>query len=190
MYSVSIFGTHHIFFPPRFEVVAGEEAAGGVTAHLGDDPALDRLLRDEVDGPPCPSFGGRPAHHRRESGLFLGTQQLGRTRARFLFEAGLEAKLDAAPSHSPNLSRIGPDRRSDRLERPPLTKELEHSKPLPATIGQRLSLLRGDPRQVIRTEFETREPFSCHDDGRSEVEIGRKWQADQYVGNSALDLLG
>src|SRR5689334_10811711 len=49
--SVVISGTHHIFFPPRLEPVAGKRDANGLSPDLRHDPSPRRLLGDEGRGP-------------------------------------------------------------------------------------------------------------------------------------------
>jgi hypothetical protein len=190
MYSASIIGTHHIFFPPRFEVVAGEEASGGIAAHLGNDGATNSLFGDEADGPLRTTFRRRSADHRRERGLFFRAEELRRVRTRLVFEAGFQPEVHSPPSHAPDLSRVRPDRRGDRLQRPSLAEQLQYSQSPPATLWELLALLRCDPAPVVYTQIQSGKSLSCHDNGRSERPIDRKPQADQSDGATALAARG
>jgi hypothetical protein len=116
MYSASISGTHHIFFPPRFEVVAGEEASGGVAPHLGNDGATNSLFGDEADGPARTAFRRRSADHRGQRRLVFRGEEPRRVRTRLVFEAGFQPELNCPPPHAPDLSRVRPDRRGDRSQ--------------------------------------------------------------------------
>src|SRR6185503_11667654 len=48
---------HHIFFPPRLEVVVLEKNADGFSSHAGRQFALDGFLRRQPDGPTGAAFG-------------------------------------------------------------------------------------------------------------------------------------
>src|SRR5579863_2641661 len=59
MYSSSSFPTHHIFFPPRLEVVAFQQDPNGLSTHIRDQLAFDNLFRQQAHGPACSAFWGR-----------------------------------------------------------------------------------------------------------------------------------
>src|SRR6266545_6844866 len=52
MYSASSVGTHHIFFPPRLQLVVGEHPADGLAPHVCDNPSPLALLGRYADRPP------------------------------------------------------------------------------------------------------------------------------------------
>src|ERR1035438_8341729 len=61
MYSSSSSATHHIFFPPRFQVVAFEQDSYRLSSHPRHQPALHRLLRQQAHRPPRPALRRRTA---------------------------------------------------------------------------------------------------------------------------------
>src|SRR5262249_29833241 len=69
--SPSMAGTHHIFFPPRLEVVVGEDDSDGFATDAVHDLACDRLLGGQAHGPSCPAVGRRTADHRDDRRLLL-----------------------------------------------------------------------------------------------------------------------
>jgi hypothetical protein len=60
MNSALIAGTHHIFFPPRLEVVAGKDNTDLFAAYLVDDATAHRLLGDEPRRPARVADGTGP----------------------------------------------------------------------------------------------------------------------------------
>ena len=92
MYSSSNFPTHHIFFPPRLEVVAFQQDTDGLSAHVRNKFASNHLLGQQPHRPACPAFWRRRAHNRNDA-LFLFEVQ-GRSLAR---SSGIEQRPLQAP---------------------------------------------------------------------------------------------
>src|ERR1035437_5916815 len=83
MYSSSSFATHHIFFPPRLQIVAFDQHSYGLPPYAWNQLAPDRLFGQQPYGPACPSLRRRRAGHRDDAlPLFLiQRRSLARTRA-------------------------------------------------------------------------------------------------------------
>src|ERR1043165_10316861 len=96
MNSRSISATHHIFFPPRLQVVGGEDDAEGLSADLRSDAAVHRLLGEECGGPPGSPWRGRPAHHRDDGSLLRAVQPPWRLRPSILRERCIQPSLEVA----------------------------------------------------------------------------------------------
>src|SRR5215813_7985013 len=76
MYSSLSSATHHIFFPPRLEVVVEEQDPNGFSSHPGDQPAFDRFLRHQPHRPAGAAFRRIATHHCNDP-LLLGTVEHG-----------------------------------------------------------------------------------------------------------------
>jgi hypothetical protein len=61
MYSLSNFATHHIFFPPRLEIVAFQQHSNGLSAHARNQFAFDNFFGQQSHRPTRPSFRRRRA---------------------------------------------------------------------------------------------------------------------------------
>jgi hypothetical protein len=57
------FATHHIFFPPRLEIVAFQQHPNGLSAHPRNQFAFDNFFGQQSHRPTCPSFRRRRADH-------------------------------------------------------------------------------------------------------------------------------
>ena len=71
MYSAFSSATHHIFFPPRLQVVAFEQDPDCLPTDAGNQFALDGLLDHQAHRPTCAAFRRITAHHRDDA-LLLG----------------------------------------------------------------------------------------------------------------------
>lgn len=131
MYSLSSFGTHHIFFPPRFEVVVGEYLPHGLSTHLGDNPPSHRLFCGQPDRPSCESLRCPTTHHRNNGALSPGVQHFVRLRARLVGQCCVQALLEIPPSHATNLSGICSHSLSGCCQVPTLVQKLQDSDPSP-----------------------------------------------------------
>ena len=80
MYSSSNFPMHHIFFPPRFEVVAFQQDTNGLSTHIGNKFAFNNLFGQQSHRPACPAFRGRRADNRDNALLLLLVQDRGLAR--------------------------------------------------------------------------------------------------------------
>jgi hypothetical protein len=63
MYSWSNFATHHIFFPPRLQVVAFQQHPNGLSAHARNQFAFDDLFGQQPHRPTRSPFRRRRADH-------------------------------------------------------------------------------------------------------------------------------
>src|SRR5215470_18264873 len=70
MYSSLSSATHHIFFPPRLEVVVQEQNPDRFPSHARDQAPLDGLLCYQTDRPAGAALRGIATHHR-DNPLFL-----------------------------------------------------------------------------------------------------------------------
>src|SRR5438045_2876370 len=74
MYSSSNFPTHHIFFPPRFEVVVCEQNPNTLSAHARNKFALDDFFGQQSHGPARPPLWRRRADQSNNALLLLQIQ--------------------------------------------------------------------------------------------------------------------
>jgi hypothetical protein len=54
---------HHIFFPPRLQLVALQQNSDCLSAHLGNQFPFDGLFGDQADGPTGTAFRRFTADH-------------------------------------------------------------------------------------------------------------------------------
>src|SRR5947207_11429135 len=67
MYCSSSSATHHIFFPPRLQVVALQQNPDCLPPRFGDQFAFDRFLDDQTHGPARPTFRRLTADHGNDT---------------------------------------------------------------------------------------------------------------------------
>jgi hypothetical protein len=108
MYSSLSSGTHHIFFPPRLEVVAKKQNPNGFAADPWQYPPLNRLLGHQSHGPARMAFRRVGANHGDDSLFLIVFQQTGRARPVFLEKSALKTSALVTMSHLPN--RLGRQR--------------------------------------------------------------------------------
>src|SRR3989339_1829993 len=94
MYSASSFGTHHIFFPPRLQVVPGKNSPGGLALDLLHYSALLGLTRHETDRPAGVPVGRRAADHRDNRALLRVVQHPVGHRAGLVSEGRFQSPLE------------------------------------------------------------------------------------------------
>src|ERR1700677_4247871 len=104
-YSSSSSATHHIFFPPRFQVVAFEQDSNRLSSHPWHQLALHRLLGEQAHRPPCPALGRRTADQGNDALPLLGIQSCLFPRSRPLIHGSLEPALLIALAGQPNRLR-------------------------------------------------------------------------------------
>src|SRR5205823_14996540 len=85
MYSSLSSPTHHIFFPPRLEVVVEEQNPDGLPSHAWDQSPFDGFLRHQAHGPAGAAFGRIAAHHGDDPLLLTLVEHSGRA-GTLLFE--------------------------------------------------------------------------------------------------------
>ena len=75
IYSSSKFPTHHIFFPPRLQVVAFQQDPHVSRPYPRDQLTFHRLFGQQANRPACPSRRRRTADHRDDALSLLPVQQ-------------------------------------------------------------------------------------------------------------------
>src|SRR5271154_1546614 len=91
MYSSLSSATHHIFFPPRLEVVVKEQNPDGFPSHAWNQSPLHRLLRHQSHGPAGATLWRVAAHHGDDPLLLAVVQNSLSAGALLVVERGLEA---------------------------------------------------------------------------------------------------
>src|SRR6202050_1140395 len=94
MYSGVNSATHHIFFPPRLQLVALEQNPDCFAAHLGHQLELDGFFHNQTHRPTGPPFRCLTAN----PGLVVLTGPRRRARLRDLFRISLRTCSTAGPS--------------------------------------------------------------------------------------------
>jgi hypothetical protein len=112
--------THHIFFPPRFEIVVQEQDPNGFSSHAWNQSPLHGFFRHQAHGPSGATFGRIAANHSDNSLLLAVLQQRGRAGPLFLIERAFEAILLVAVTDLANRlcrqwNHPGDTRRADTL---------------------------------------------------------------------------
>src|SRR5215471_10261283 len=102
MYSSSRSATHHIFFPPRLEVVVEQQNPDGLPTHLRYQFPLHRLLGHQSNRPTRLPLWRIAAHHGDDSLFLVRVQDFGRTGPLFFIESAIQAGLLIAMAESPN----------------------------------------------------------------------------------------
>jgi hypothetical protein len=93
MYSWSNFPTHHIFFPPRLEVVAFQQDPDGLSADMRNKFASNHLFGQQPHRPACPAFWRRRANNRDDALLLFEVQGRSLARSRGIEQRSLQAPL-------------------------------------------------------------------------------------------------
>jgi hypothetical protein len=105
MYSSSSFATHHIFFPPRFQVVAFQQYLYGLPSYVWNQLAPDRFFGQQPHCPACPSLRRWPAGYRDDALPLLLIQRRSLTRTRAIEQRTIQAALLVAFADLPH--RLG-----------------------------------------------------------------------------------
>ncbi len=93
MYSSSRRGTHHIFFPPRLEVVVTKNEPNFLPTYPLNDATLDHFFGDEAHCPTTSTLGRRGADHRDDARLHRLRRCLGAPWWRTVIEHPRDAAL-------------------------------------------------------------------------------------------------
>src|SRR5580765_5751948 len=93
MYSSSRSATTHIFFPPRFEIVAEQEDSDGFPSYTGNQFAFDGFFRYQTDGPTSATFRRIAAYHCNQTLLLAVVEHFRRSRPLFFVQCALQAAL-------------------------------------------------------------------------------------------------
>ena len=91
MYFSSSAATHHIFFPPRLEVVALKKYPNRLSPGSRHELALDRFLGNQPHRPARPARGRITAHHGDDALFLAGPEQGSRPGPLFVVEGALDA---------------------------------------------------------------------------------------------------
>src|ERR1039458_8352866 len=89
MYAWSNSAMHHIFFPPRLQLVALQQNPDCLSAHVGYQLALDGLFGDQADRPTGPTFRRLTADHGRDALLLGAIENLLGSRSLFGVNGGI-----------------------------------------------------------------------------------------------------
>jgi hypothetical protein len=160
MYSASSFGTHHIFFPPRLQVVSRQELPYGFALDLSDDSALLGLLGNEAHGPTSAAVGRSAAHHGDDRTLVGVVQERRWTRTRFVGQGRFDPAVQKPPANPSHLAPIRPYGRRCSGQGPALVEQLENANATPVTFAKSaeafdvlellaVSLLEPQPRKTL-----------------------------------------
>jgi hypothetical protein len=87
---------HHIFFPPRLQVVALQQNPDCLSAHLGYQLALDGLFGDQAERPAGPTFRRLTADHGNDALLLGAIENLLGSRSLFGVNGGAQTVTDVA----------------------------------------------------------------------------------------------
>src|ERR1035437_7602000 len=96
MYAWSNSAMHHIFFPPRLQLVALQQNPDCLSAHLGYQLALDGLFGDQADRPTCSTFRRLTADHGNDALLLGAIENLLGSRSLFGVNGGTQTVTDVA----------------------------------------------------------------------------------------------
>jgi hypothetical protein len=87
---------HHIFFPPRLQLVALQQNPDCLPAHLGNQFPFDGLLGDQADGPTCAAFRRFTAYHGNHTLLLWTVENLPGSRPLFGVDGGIQTVAHVA----------------------------------------------------------------------------------------------
>src|SRR2546423_15029942 len=102
MYSSLSSATHHIFFPPRFEVVVEEQDADGLPSHTRNQASLDGFLRHQAHRPAGTAFRRIAAHHGDNPLLLAVIEHSGGAGALLLEQRGFQTAPLVTAAHRAN----------------------------------------------------------------------------------------
>jgi hypothetical protein len=87
---------HHIFFPPRLQLVALQQNPDCLSAYLGHQLALDGLFGDQADRPTGSAFRRRTADHGNDALLLGAIENLLGSRTLFGVYGGVQTVTGVA----------------------------------------------------------------------------------------------
>jgi hypothetical protein len=91
MYAWSNSAMHHIFFPPRLQLVALQQNPDCFSAHLGNQLAFDCFFGDQADGPTGAAFRRFAADHGNDALLLRAVENLPCSGPLFGIDGGVQA---------------------------------------------------------------------------------------------------
>src|SRR6266516_6348812 len=98
MYSESSSATHHIFFPPRLEVVVEQQDPDGFPPNVRHQLTFYRLLGHQTHGPSRTTFGRITTNHGNDPLFLAGVERDCGPRMPLIVERPLQAFVLIAPS--------------------------------------------------------------------------------------------
>jgi len=96
MYAWSNSAMHHIFFPPRLQLVALQQDPNCLPAHLGNQLPFDSLFGDQADGPTGTTFRRFAADHGNDTLLLRTVEDLPCPRPLLGVDGGAQAVAHVA----------------------------------------------------------------------------------------------
>jgi hypothetical protein len=87
---------HHIFFPPRLQLVALQQNPDCFSAHLGNQLSFDGLFGDQADGPTGAAFRRFAADHSDDTLLLGAVENLLCPRPLFGVDGRIQTVVDVA----------------------------------------------------------------------------------------------
>src|SRR5689334_5733788 len=113
MYSSSRSATHHIFFPPRLQVVVEQQNADRLPSYRWHQLSFDRFFAHKPNRPPRVPLRRLAANHRDNALFLAGVQDLRRAWAWLLVERLGQSAALVAMRESPDHLRRQRDGLSD-----------------------------------------------------------------------------
>ena len=138
MNSGPISGTTHIFFPPRFEVVAGQGHANGLASYVFHDPSLHCLAGGKTDRPSTVPRRWRSADERHNRGFLDAVELPLATRARVVAQCGQQTACAVSLCDSRDFSVISAHSLRRPFHRQPGVQVLQRENATPRSSGKRL----------------------------------------------------
>src|ERR1039457_3072839 len=96
MYAWSNSAMHHIYFPPRLQLVALQQNPDCLSAHLGRQVALDGLFGEQADRPTGPTLRRFTADHGNDALLLGAIENLLGSWSLFVVNGAIQAVTDVA----------------------------------------------------------------------------------------------
>src|ERR1700726_860629 len=94
--------THHIFFPPRPEVVVEEQNPDGFSSYVRHQFPLDGFFGHQTHRPAGVTLRRIAAYHGNNALFLVHVQHFGRAGARLLIESAIQAGLLVAMAEPTN----------------------------------------------------------------------------------------
>src|SRR4051794_19342368 len=102
MYCSSMSAIHHIFFPPRLQVVVLKENPDCLASDVGDQLSLDGLFRDQAHGPAGVPLRRRAVHHSHDALALAAVQQRPGSRSWPVIQRPVQPLLLVTPANLTN----------------------------------------------------------------------------------------
>ena len=149
---------HHIFFPPRLELVVRQGHSYGLPSDLPHDPSFHHLGGDQADGPPRVAVRWRATDQRHNRGLLDAVQLARAPRPVLVGERRLQAAGEVALANPRHLPVVPADRFRGGVHTQAAVQVLQRQDPPPhprAELAGRLDAAQF--REVAGLQLEPRE---------------------------------